>query len=366
MVTVGIHHFLFRSCYQQGRNEKNSPCCVTLLQSDRNHIYSLTHQQIHTLCALSGEMSEDMKKVDLFISSQSHQSLREGALDLLKHVREEWKKDEVKFKIFTDGITNHLLGCYLEDQPDDIVLVRVYGQKTELFIDRGAEVKNMHLVYKAGFGSPLYCAFTNGLCYGYQPGVTLDAKLVTDPFVSSCVAQLMARMHNIRQMTVNGVGPHPSLFRVIRRFLELVPDSFEDKEKDKRLKVYLPSKEVLKTEINKLEIHLSQLGSPVVFCHNDLLLKNIIFNKEKGTVAFVDYEYADYNYQAFDIGNHFCEFAGVDTFVPENYPDRSFQIQWLQKYLEASYALKYKDRREITNDEVEVLYIQVNKFALVC
>lgn len=29
-----------------------------------------------------------------------------------------------------------------------------------------------------------------------------------------------------------------------------------------------------------------------------------------GHVRFIDYEYAGYNYQAFDIGNHFNEFAG--------------------------------------------------------
>lgn len=29
-----------------------------------------------------------------------------------------------------------------------------------------------------------------------------------------------------------------------------------------------------------------------------------------GNVKFIDYEYAGYNYQAFDIGNHFNEFAG--------------------------------------------------------
>lgn len=29
-----------------------------------------------------------------------------------------------------------------------------------------------------------------------------------------------------------------------------------------------------------------------------------------GRVCFIDYEYAGYNYQAFDIGNHFNEFAG--------------------------------------------------------
>lgn len=30
-----------------------------------------------------------------------------------------------------------------------------------------------------------------------------------------------------------------------------------------------------------------------------------------GMVRFIDYEYADFNYQAFDIGNHFNEFAGA-------------------------------------------------------
>jgi len=29
-----------------------------------------------------------------------------------------------------------------------------------------------------------------------------------------------------------------------------------------------------------------------------------------GHVRFIDYEYSSYNYQAFDIGNHFNEFAG--------------------------------------------------------
>lgn len=34
-----------------------------------------------------------------------------------------------------------------------------------------------------------------------------------------------------------------------------------------------------------------------------------------GHVRFIDYEYAGYNYQAFDIGNHFNEFAGKRDIV---------------------------------------------------
>lgn len=52
------------------------------------------------------------------------------------------------------------------------------------------------------------------------------------------------------------------------------------------------------------------MKSPSVFCHNDLLLGNVIYTEALNKVTFIDYEYAEYNYQGFDIGNHFTEFAG--------------------------------------------------------
>lgn len=39
---------------------------------------------------------------------------------------------------------------------------------------------------------------------------------------------------------------------------------------------------------------------------NYVLIK-IIF---KDSIQFIDYEYSCYNYRGFDIGNHFCEWAG--------------------------------------------------------
>ena len=87
---------------------------------------------------------------------------------------------------------------------------------------------------------------------------------------------------------------------------------------------------------------LTQLASPVVFCHNDLLLKNIIYHEEAAVgpaVTFIDFEYAGYNFQAFDIANHFCEFAGVDTYDATRFPDAAFQRRWLAEYLAAWKAL---------------------------
>lgn len=47
-----------------------------------------------------------------------------------------------------------------------------------------------------------------------------------------------------------------------------------------------------------------------MFCHNDLLLANVVVNDSGDDVTFIDYEYAADSYQAYDIANHFNEYAG--------------------------------------------------------
>lgn len=56
--------------------------------------------------------------------------------------------------------------------------------------------------------------------------------------------------------------------------------------------------------------------------------------------------------------------AGLNEVDYSHYPDRAFQLQWLRSYLEA-----YKEHKgqssEVTDREVDILYVQVNRFALV-
>lgn len=63
-------------------------------------------------------------------------------------------------------------------------------------------------------------------------------------------------------------------------------------------------------EFGKLKKTLQFVQNPVVFCHNDLILANVLYNEDESTVTFIDYEYAGYNYQAFDIATHFSAFPG--------------------------------------------------------
>lgn len=68
--------------------------------------------------------------------------------------------------------------------------------------------------------------------------------------------------------------------------------------------------QVLEEEYKLLKDNLIKLDSPIVYSHNDLLLTNILYDKNVNTVTFIDFEYTGFNYQAFDIANHFAEFAG--------------------------------------------------------
>ncbi|XP_059731616.1 ethanolamine kinase 2 isoform X2 [Bos taurus] len=247
--------------------------------------------------------------VPCFGISVDQDDILPGALRLIRELRPRWKPERVRTKRFTDGITNKLVACYVEEDMRDCVLVRVYGERTELLVDRESEVRNFQLLRAHGCAPKLYCTFQNGLCYEYMRGVALGPEHIREPRLFSLSADV-------------------------------------------------PEVGVLERELVWLKEHLPPLDSPVVFCHNDLLCKNIIYDSSKGHVRFIDYEYAGYNYQAFDIGNHFNEFAGVNEVDYSRYPARETQLLWLRYYLQA------QNGTAVTPREVERLYVQVNKFAL--
>jgi len=49
-----------------------------------------------------------------------------------------------------------------------------------------------------------------------------------------------------------------------------------------RFEKQAPSKAKLKEEIDQLKMVLLKHNCPVVFCHNDMLCKNIVYDKTKG------------------------------------------------------------------------------------
>ena len=57
-------------------------------------------------------------------------------------------------------------------------------------------------------------------------------------------------------------------------------------------------------------------------------------------MSVIDFEYAGPNYLAYDIGNHFCEFAGIDNVDYDLYPSEVIQKEWLRSYLEEAATIR--------------------------
>ena len=70
-------------------------------------------------------------------------------------------------------------------------------------------------------------------------------------------------------------------------------------------------------------------------------------------VNFIDYEYADANYQLFDIANHFCEYAGVDEPDYSLYPSKEEQGKFMKKYL--FYFLSREPLEEEIEESVSII-----------
>uniref|UniRef100_A0A8D2ZD75 ethanolamine kinase n=1 Tax=Scophthalmus maximus TaxID=52904 RepID=A0A8D2ZD75_SCOMX len=286
-----------------------------------------------------------------------------GILDLLSRVRPRWKAQDIQMKTFTEGLTNQLIGCYVGSlQGPGSVLVRLYGRRTELYVNRDEEVEMFQVFHAHGCGPQIYCTFQNGICYEFVSGKVLEDELLRQPSIYRLIAAEMGRIHSIQPKC--GVSAEPLLWTKMSHFLSLVQSSINNSPAEHSLALLdMPSPETLSVETESLRRHLSHIGSPSVLCHNDLLTKNIIYNHKEGVVKFIDYEYAGYNYQAFDIGNHFNEFAGVNDVNYSLYPSRELQRDWLMAYLE-SYKHSTGRAATVTEAEVTQLYIQVCKFSL--
>uniref|UniRef100_A0A4X2L8P6 ethanolamine kinase n=1 Tax=Vombatus ursinus TaxID=29139 RepID=A0A4X2L8P6_VOMUR len=246
--------------------------------------------------------------VQYFNTAVDQNHILPGALRLIQELRPHWKPEQVKTKRFTDGITNKLVACFVEDDMRDAVLVRVYGERTELLVDRENEVRNFQLLRAHGCAPKLYCTFQNGLCYEFLPGMALGPEHILEPRLFRLIAWEMAKIHAIH---ANGCLPKPGLWSKMYRYFTLVKDSFNSRKACclcllpfHVLTHFLPLYFPFLSPSPSCPFPLPPVSLPLPEPYHSSCVAPFA-----GHVRFIDYEYAGYNYQAFDIGNHFNEFA---------------------------------------------------------
>ncbi len=183
--------------------------------------------------ALIQHIQERYPVFDFTVNSED---IENGASVVFNHFFPNWDKTKMHLHQFTDGITNKLFKVVanLEDTPREgpqqkTALVRVYGEKTEVMINRESELRTLICLAKKGICSPLYGRFNNGICYGYVEGIPFVPEDMKAEGKYRQVACQLALFH-----TVDTFGERsPSLFTTLRKWLDEIPQSFDDPCKEK-------------------------------------------------------------------------------------------------------------------------------------
>ncbi|KAJ3271863.1 Ethanolamine kinase [Terramyces sp. JEL0728] len=264
----------------------------------------------------------------------------------------EWNEDDLVLSVCTNGITNKLVKA-THKETHDVILIRTYGRGSSVLINRPQEILNIVALSEAGLCPPLHGRFNNGIVYGYVAGDVYSVKDMGNPHRSGLVARTMAKWHN----SLKDMNSKPGLFTTMWKWINSVPQTYSNSAKQQSFKESGFTLNQLREELLELQSHLEKLESPVVFCHNDLLSGNLIYNSEQDSCAFIDYEYGCPNYRGFDIGNHFCEFGGFDCDWTK-YPDEAFQKAWLKEYLSA------KGEGVVGDAKLDAVYREVLAFSL--
>ncbi len=214
----------------------------------------------------------------------------------------EWKDcKDIKISILSGGITNKL---YRVTSEKGDLAVRIYGDKTEMFINRDYEAETMQKVSDIGI-SPKMIKYLPEYHVTIVEFITHGYTLKNPDFLRE----------ELREKIVNPIRRlHDSDIVLPRIFNPLNEVKNMDKILDDLNAKYPEFK--IKETIDKLEILNKKVNIPESeyrACHNDLLAENFILVKEgyehlyDEPLYIIDWEYAGMAPKYYDIADMFQE-----------------------------------------------------------
>lgn len=276
---------------------------------------------------------------------------------------------EITHTVISGGITNLL---YTVNCAGERILVRVFGEKTEVLIDREKDNAVFRVLSDLKFGPHYYGTFNNGRVEGWFEARPLEPAEMghREPVdMPSLIAPTLAHMHSLETPFDRSV----MLWTFLDKWAGMATAvKFDDSEAQQKrlaaldlssitsqldwLKTQLPSegndlgKALLAAQLeattktgasDAVQAAVAAAGAAAyetVFCHNDLLSGNILYIASEGRMQAIDFEYGGYNFAAFDIANHFCEYAGFDFDLDKWFPTDEGMVHFLRHYMQARVA----------------------------
>ncbi len=213
----------------------------------------------------------------------------------------EWKGIDVRITELSGGITNKL---YRIRSDIGDYTVRIYGDKTDLFINRDYEAQAIREMAKIGVGSEM-------IKYMPEIGVTIvefigDSIVLTnehflDQSLYPKIVDPIRRIHESAVKLKNIFNPNVE----VNKMFAILTD----------LDAHYPEFDIAGTleRLEKLSAIINIPESEYTACHNDLLADNFILinedarHKYKAPMYLIDWEYAGMAPKYYDIADMFQE-----------------------------------------------------------
>ncbi len=248
---------------------------------------------------------------------------------LISSIRPDWNSSNTRLVTFTEGITNTILGLFDNRTPDDesnALVIKLFGAHTELFIDRSSELNAMlKLSHDGVLSQHVLIQFKNGVIYEYASGQACSREDVRKDNISKLIAIKFAQFHSVSI----DKSEKPFLISIIKKFIQLINEN-----QFSEIQSIISDVDIIEQRILPNLVPNAQIGKDLVLCHNDLLVKNIIYDEKREKISFIDFEYTHLNYYLYDIANHFVEYAGVENADFNLYPTHDEQKRWLKIYFQ--------------------------------
>ena len=213
----------------------------------------------------------------------------------------EWEGCEINITIISGGITNKLYR--VRSEKGDLV-VRIYGNKTEMFINRDYEARALEEMARIGVSPELVkylpkwnVTIVEFITYGY----TMQNKDFSNENLLEIAADTIRRIHNSEILLPNIFNP----LTEVKRMAGILNN----------LNVEYPEFDIAGT-IRHLEKLFEVINIPqreYTVSHNDLLADNFILiqdehrNKYNEPMYIIDWEYAGMAPRYYDIADMFQE-----------------------------------------------------------
>ncbi len=157
-------------------------------------------------------------------------SLSTDIFHLIAPIRPNWSSSNTQLHQFTDGITNTIFGLFDNSDPSEALVIKIFGLKTEEFIDRNVELHILTILSEHKFAEPVLLRFNNGIIYKFVSGEICTRDDIRNMTIAPLIARQMAKLHSL---TIKDINQKPCLIPLMRKFLTLLFDHHTNQSEGK-------------------------------------------------------------------------------------------------------------------------------------